>query len=119
MASDDVSILYYSSESPRGRLLDFLKFAKEELRGIAADAREQKQIKTSDLAERCVDLQGEIWDEAVHKCNDPVETYASESGVKTMAEATESAMFDLTVRRDWGWLRSNWHDILPIAKKAS
>src|SRR6266545_7150973 len=100
---DRVSILSYTSDDPLGRLLDFMRFAKGELRGIEDDARVARHSKTLKQCEECIALLDKLWQSALHNNSDPTQPYTSEKGVHDASRGAEDCMFDLMVRRDWGW----------------
>jgi hypothetical protein len=112
MPTDNVQICQYTSDDPRGQLLDLMKFVKNELRAISAAAIEKHHGATGKIAEDMVEALDPLWKEAL-RCKDPAQAYSSEKKPTLLSEVMEHAMFDLAVRRHWGWLYENWRTVLP------
>lgn len=116
MQNDKVAILHFDSDDPRGQLLDLLRFVKGQLRDIEVAASEHGDVKTVKLCGRSIAANERIWNNAIH-CGDRVERNASGRVGQPVSEFTEDTIFDLAVRRDWGWLRENWRSILPSGRQ--
>jgi hypothetical protein len=112
MATDRVTICYYTSDDPRGRFLDLMRFVKQELRDIGADALKKQHPRTARLSEDTVEALEKVWRSAGQIINEPAEPRLS-AGNRELSEVGEDVTFDLTLRRHFGWLRQNWRSVLP------
>jgi hypothetical protein len=89
-----------------------IRFVKHELRGIEADARKGQDLPTAHLSEHAIALLDTVWQAAARRSNESVESHSSERDGE-LSEAAEDVVFDLTLRRHFGWLRQNWRSVLP------
>jgi hypothetical protein len=106
MPTDNVQICHYTSDDPRGQLLDLMKFVKNELRAIGAAALERHHGATWKIAEDMIQALDPLW-RKTFQCKDPAEPYPSEKGERLLGEIAEDAMFELTLKRQWAWLYEN------------
>jgi hypothetical protein len=112
MPSDHVQICHYTSDDPRGQFVDLMRFVKNELCGIGTAAMEKGHGGTYEVAEDAIEALDRLWRKAA-QCKGFAEPYPSEQDEAVLSDVAERAMFELTVKRHWGWLYENWRTVLP------
>ena len=89
-----------------------MRFVKNELRGISTAAMEKGHGGTYEIAEDAIEALDCLWKKAA-RCKDPAELYPSKQGETVLSDVAERSMFELTVKRHWGWLYEHWRTVLP------